>query len=275
MIRSWVLFGVFVGADLVSGTSLAQSEGTATAASPAPAARATASPAPAANAAVSPAPGYPYAPSPYPPPGYPPPGYPSPYPAPGYPPPGYPSPYPPPGYPGYPGYPPPGYEPPEPTPPMTTVSLTISPILLLLPILELTGELRLGTQAGLALIAGGGRVPVTQSDGTKVTFTVLEGGGQLRYYVTGSFRRGMQVGAEILYVHVNGSLQDITGVASGLAMGPFFGWKMTSYAGFTFDVQGGVEVVTMGTRVSDSSGGSSSSNVDYIPLLNLNIGWSF
>jgi hypothetical protein len=262
MIRSWVLLGVFVGADLVSGTALAQSEGTATAASPAPAASATASPGPS----------YPYAPSPYPPPGYPPPGYPSPYPPPGYPPPGYPSPYPPPGYPGY---PPPGYEPPQPTPPMTTVSLTISPIHILLHMVELTGELRLGTQAGLALIAGGGKVPVTQSDGTKVTFTVLEGGAQLRYYVTGSFRRGMQVGAEILYVHVNGSLQDITGVASGLAMGPFFGWKMTSYAGFTFDVQGGVEVVTMGTRVSDTSGSSTDSKVDYIPMLNLNIGWSF
>jgi len=157
---------------------------------------------------------------------------------------------------------------------MTTVSLTISPLHLLLPMVELTGELRLGTQASVALIAGGGRVPVTQSDGTKVTFTVLEGGGQLRYYVTGSFRRGMHVGAEILYVHVNGSLEDITGVASGLALGPFFGWKMTSYAGFTFDVQGGVEVVTMGTRVSSRSGGSSDSSVDYIPLVNLGIGWS-
>jgi hypothetical protein len=107
-----------------------------------------------------------------------------------------------------------------------------------------------------------------------VKFTVLEGGGQLRYYVTGSFRRGMEVGAEILYVHVNGSLQDTIGVASGLALGPFFGWKTTSYHGFTFEVQGGVEVVTMGTRVSDSSGASTSSSVDYIPLLNLGIGWS-
>ena len=116
---------------------------------------------------------------------------------------------------------------------------------------------------------------MTQRGGPTVKFTVLEGGAQLRYYVTGSFRRGMQVGAEILYLHVNGSLQDTTGVASGLALGPFFGWKTTTYAGFTFEVQGGVEVVTLGSRVTDSSGGSSSSSVDYIPLLNLNIGWSF
>lgn len=245
--RRWALVGALSCAGLLPGRAAAQAPVTA----------------PAASAASAPAPANPYAP---------PPGYPPYY----YPPPGYPSPpgYPPPGYPLY-GYPPPAYQPPEPPPPMTSFSLTISPIHLLLPILELTGEFRLGTQAGLALIAGGGRVSVAQSDGTKVTFNVYECGGQLRYYLTGSFRRGMQLGAEILYVHVNGSLQDITGVASGLALGPFVGWKTTSYSGFTFEIQGGVEVVTMGTSVSDSSGGSSSSSVDYIPLVNLGIGWSF
>ena len=67
----------------------------------------------------------------------------------------------------------------------------------------------------------------------------------------------------------------VTGVAQGLALGPFFGWKTTSHAGFTFEVQGGVEIVTAGTQVTDSSGGSTSSDVEYVPLLNLNIGWSF
>ena len=256
MSRSWTLLGVLLGASLFSGGLWAQPAGAG-----APSASIT-SPSAALSAPPAPAPVYPYAPSPYPPPGYAPPGYP-----PGYPPPGYP-----------PGYPPPGYPPPappEPPPPETSFSLTLSPLYLLLPILELTGEFRLGSQAGLALIAGGGWVSVTQSGGPTVKFTVLEGGAQLRYYITGSFRRGMQVGAEILYVHVNGSLQDVTGVASGLALGPFFGWKTTSYAGFTFEVQGGVEVVTLGSHVSDSSGESSSSSVDYIPLLNLNIGWSF
>lgn len=158
---------------------------------------------------------------------------------------------------------------------MPTVSLTLSPIHLLFPVLELTGELRLGQEAGVALIAGAGRITDKASDGTKVTFQVYEVGTQLRYYVTGDFRRGMQVGAEILYLYVNGSLDDVTGVGNGLALGPFFGWKTTSYAGFTFDVQGGVQIVTAGTKVTDRSGDSTSSNVDYIPMLNLNIGWSF
>jgi hypothetical protein len=169
----------------------------------------------------------------------------------------------------------PAYEPPEPPPPMPTVSLTLSPIYLLLPMLKLTGELRLGTQGSVALIGGAGWITDTNSDDTKVTFFVYEVGSQLRYYVTGNFRRGMHIGAEILYLHVNGSLDTVTGVAQGLALGPFFGWKTTSYAGFTFEVQGGVEIVTAGTRVTDSSGGSTSSSIDYIPLLNLNIGWSF
>jgi predicted RNA-binding protein with PUA-like domain len=54
-----------------------------------------------------------------------------------------------------------------------------------------------------------------RSQGTKVTFFVYEVGSQLRYYVTGNFRRGMHVGAEILYLHVNGSLDSVTGVAQG------------------------------------------------------------
>lgn len=223
-----------------------------------------------AAAQPSPPPGPPAAtPAPYPPPAAAPaaPAYPPPTAtpaAPGYPPPVY-----------YYAPPPlPVYEPPAPPPPMPTVSLTMAPILLILPVLQVTGEVRLGTQGGVALIAGGGRVRETASDRTKVTFHVYELGSQVRYYVTGNFRRGMQVGAQILYVHVNGSLEDVTGVAKGLALGPFVGWKTTTNAGFTFDVQGGVAIVTAGTKVSDSSGNSTSSAVDYIPLLNLNIGWS-
>ncbi len=251
MNRGWALLGVLIGAGFVPGRLWAESQATETT----PAANLVSSPALPPAPATPSAPAYPYAPAPYP-PGYPPPGYAPP----GYPPPGYPL---------------PRYEPPEPPPPETTFSLTISPLHLLLPLLELTGELRLGSQAGLALIAGGGRVTVREAGGPSVTFTALEGGGQLRYYVTGSFRRGLHVGAEILYMHVNGAIQDVTGVASGLAMGPLVGWKTTSYAGFTFEVQGGVEVVTLGASVSDSSGGASTSAVDYIPLVNLNIGWSF
>jgi hypothetical protein len=255
----------------------------------------TVAPTPAPAPAQQPPPNYqqPYSPAAYPPPYY----YyapvapgaspaplvapeaspgPAPVPAPAYPPPGYP--YPPPYPPPYPA-PLPVYEPPEPPPPMPTVSVTAAPIYLLLPMLKLTGELRLGTQGSIALIGGAGWVTDNASNdpkvSSKVTFFVYEVGSQLRYYVTGTFRRGMHVGAEVLYLHVNGSLDSVTGVAKGLALGPFFGWKTTSHAGFTFEVQGGVEVVTGGSSVTDSSGGSSSSNVDFVPLLNLNLGWSF
>jgi hypothetical protein len=254
----------------------------------------TTSPPPTVAPALAPAP----APVPaLPPPQQPPPNYQQPYSPAGYPPPSYyyppvapgaspapaptPGPYPPPGYSYPPPYPVPlpAYEPPQPPPPMPTVSLTVSPIYLLLPMLKLTGELRLGTQGSIAFIGGAGWITDNASDDpkvtSKVTFFVYEVGSQLRYYVTGNFRRGMHVGAEVLYLHVNGSLDSVTGVAKGLALGPFFGWKTTSYAGFTFEVQGGVEVVTGGSSVTDSSGGSSSSNVDFVPLLNLNIGWSF
>jgi hypothetical protein len=158
---------------------------------------------------------------------------------------------------------------------MTSFSLTLSPALLLAPVLQVTGELRLGTQAGVALIAGGGWVSVTQSDGSKLRFNVLEFGGQLRYYATGNFRRGLQVGVEILYVNVDTKVEGIAGVASGLAIGPFFGWKMTTFAGFTLDLQGGIAVETVGVRVSDSASTSTTTEIDFIPMANINLGWSF
>ena len=133
----------------------------------------------------------------------------------------------------------------------------------------------MGEQAGVAVIAGGGYVTVSEPDEAKVTFRVLELGGQLRYYPIGSFRQGLQVGVEMLYVHVNAKVQEVLGVASGLAIGPFFGWKGTTSAGFTYDLQGGVAVETMGAKVTGESEPSTTSDVEIIPMVNLNIGWSF
>jgi len=208
------------------------------------------------------------------------------YPGYGYPPTGaYPAvPY---SYPGYPAYPAPTYpyaaevatQPteirPEPAPRMPSFSLTLSPILLLEPVLQLNGELRLGDNASITAIAGGGWVKVNETGQPSMTFRMLELGGQLRYYATGSFRRGMQVGVEVLYVNVDVKVEDVAGVASGLAMGPFFGWKAVSRAGFTLDLQGGVAVLTSGQRVSNASKSATDTSVDFIPLINANIGWSF
>jgi len=238
-------------------------------------AQASAPPAAAAAGAPPPAP-YPYPPAgQYPPAGNPPGQYPPPpgqYAPPpvGYPPAGYPPPgaYPPGQYPPPPmAYaPPPGWAPaPEPPHPRRVFSLTFSPIHLLFPVVELTGEARVHDKLGLALVAGAGKY--TDKD-LGISAAVFEAGAQVRAYVVGDFRHGMQLGAEVLYLHLDA--KEITTTGEGLAVGPFIGYKVMIDAGFTFDTQLGFEHVS-----ARASNGNTATDNDWIPLLNLNIGWSF
>jgi hypothetical protein len=194
----------------------------------------------------------------------------------GYPPPGYAQPgYPPPGY-GQPGYPPPGVyapptwaaaPPPPPEHPRRVFSLTISPIHLFLPVVELTGEARVHDKVGVAFIAGAGKY--TDPNVTDISATVYEAGGQVRIYVIGDFRHGMQLGGELLYVHLNDDRIAISG--QGLAVGPFLGYKIMIDAGFTFDCQLGFEHISARAQ----GNGATANDKSIIPLLNLNVGWSF
>jgi hypothetical protein len=200
--------------------------------------------------------------------GYPPPpaGYPPP-PA-GYPPP--PAGYPPPraGYPPPPGWmpvAPVAYQPPP--PPRRVFSLTISPVHLTFPVVELTGEIRAHDKLGLALIGGAGRYTDKSS---AITAAVYEAGAQLRFYPVGDFRHGMQVGAELLYLHVSQSSLALAG--QGVAVGPFLGYKVMADAGFTFDAQLGFQYAEVRATEGSNAGNS---DRGIIALLNLNIGWSF
>jgi hypothetical protein len=174
----------------------------------------------------------------------------------------------------YPGYPPPtayapGWvpaPPPEPPHPRRVFSLTISPLHLFLPVVELTGEARVHDKVGVAVVGGAGKYT---DDSVNISATVYELGAQVRFYVLGDFRQGLQLGAELLYLHLNAP--DIVATGEGLAIGPFIGYKIIVDAGFTFEAQLGFEHVSAQAQ----SGGSSESQKDYIPLLNLNIGWSF
>jgi hypothetical protein len=132
---------------------------------------------------------------------------------------------------------------------------------------ELTGEARLHDKIGVAVIGGGGKA--TDRNGSGITATVYEVGGPVRAYVIGDFRHGMQVGGEVLYLHLADSRISATG--EGLAIGPFVGYKLTIDAGFTFDAQLGVEHLSLQAHNATDS----ASNKTFIPLLNLNVGWSF
>ena len=152
------------------------------------------------------------------------------------------------------------------------LAVTWSPIHISLPVLELTGEVRVMPKMGVALVLGGGSVTVDDLGGPKTKVRLFEVGGQFRYYVLGDFRHGMQLGAELAYIHATGSTSSESAVAAGTAVGPFLGYKFTAGIGFTFDAQLGVQRLFL---AGESSSGATASEAKFIPLLNLNVGWSF
>lgn len=153
-------------------------------------------------------------------------------------------------------------------------SLTFSPVHLALPMLEITGELRLGDRLGAAAIAGGGAFTGERlgDPGDDNTYSAFELGGQLRYYPLGSFRSGMQLGAELMYLSVDAEGAAGSARGEGLTAGPFVGYKHAWQVGLTLEAQIGAQLLLL--RASSDSGASADDSRAGV-LLNLNAGWSF
>ncbi len=165
--------------------------------------------------------------------------------------------------------------------PERQVSVTISPIHLIFPIVEITAEYAVTRQIGVAAILGYGtisiptqRITAAGISTTTEKIRAYELGAHFNYYVLGNFDHGMQLGVEALYVGVAGDGPQTTGItASGLALGPYVGYKIITNVGFTFEANGGAQYVTL--RGSNANNGDTASQKKVIPLVNLNIGWSF
>ncbi len=168
------------------------------------------------------------------------------------------------------------------------VSLTISPFHLAAPIFELMGEFRVNDKVGIAVIGGVGQITLENACTTFNGFVIgcsaskynaFEAGAQGAYYFLGDFNHGMQIGAEVLYVHIasNGGLggnAKISGNGEGLAVSPFVGYKYVAPVGLTLLAQVGPSLLAIrGEAASGTTTGSSSSAVGL--MLNLNAGWSF
>ena len=158
-------------------------------------------------------------------------------------------------------------------------SLTMSPLHLFAPILEIQGELRATDGLGVALIGGYGSLTVDGGPGLgDVPFRVVEVGSQIVWYPLDAFK-SLQLGVEAMWIHVStddvGTF-DATGFASGLAIGPLIGLKMIARPGFTAFIQLGYQFVAVHAEASDTTGDSASGDEQTgILLLNLNLGWSF
>ena len=141
----------------------------------------------------------------------------------------------------------------------------MSPLHLVLPIIEVTGEYRVNPKLGVAVILGGGKVTPKNSPSS----SVFEVGASVRYYALGSFRKGIQIGAEVDYLHVSADGTDVKG--AGIAGGPFVGAKWVSSFGLTLDGQIGGQYLKAQASSNTTTANASNAGV----LLNLNIGYSF
>jgi hypothetical protein len=160
------------------------------------------------------------------------------------------------------------------------VSITLSPLHLLSPIFEAQVDVMIVPHFGMALLGGVGTITAESNDpvidGEK--FSAYELGGQLIAYPLRDFS-SLQLGAELLWIHVSTESfagTEVTANAGGVAAGPLVGYKLITKAGFTFFVQGGFQYAFVQAEASDSQGNrETAEKSDFIPLLNLNLGWSF
>lgn len=166
---------------------------------------------------------------------------------------------------------------PPPPPPERAIAVTLSPLHLLSPIVEVTGEYRLQPRLGVAATLGVGSVTAKDSADQEHHFSVGEFGGSARYYVTGSFARGLQVGGELMYllVKLDDSMTTVRATGDGLSLSPFIGYKWTAAGGFTAEAQGGLSVLVAEAHATDGATTASNEQSRVYPLINLNLGWSF
>jgi hypothetical protein len=168
-----------------------------------------------------------------------------------------------------------------------SVSLTIAPILLILPLAEVQVEIKVDNDVSVSAILGVGEVSVVvvTSSGESIstseeTFSIFEAGVQGVYYAVSDFEEGMQLGAELLYVRVgagDSSYEDISAFADGLAIGPFIGYKGISSFGLTFQAQLGASYLIVRGEAENSDTGETATETDSTisPRLRINLGWSF
>jgi hypothetical protein len=154
-------------------------------------------------------------------------------------------------------------------------NVSVSPLHLLLPLVELQAEVYATPVVSLAAIGGAGQATVERSGEPDQTYDVWEAGGQARAYFFGSTQEGAFAGAEVLYAHVSGRTEGVTGLGAGTEIGGIVGYKWVWDGGFLLDLNGGVGYLAVSAEAHDSTDEDSQSDSQTIPILNFNLGWAF
>ena len=123
-------------------------------------------------------------------------------------------------------------------------------------------------------MVGAGKIRKELADGNE--FTLFELGMSARYYATGRFARGLQMGSAVAYVSIRGDDLNggtVSGVARGLLLAVFLGYKYTWSGGFTLEGQIGPSYLALQAKADNSDDSENLSRTD--TYVNLNMGWSF
>lgn len=153
-------------------------------------------------------------------------------------------------------------------PSIKRVGVTVSPIHFLLGF-EGAAEFLVTPRVGVVGIFGTGSV-----DAGELKFSWREIGAQGRYYFKDG--EGFHLGAEVMSINVELDENSIgDAMAAGLAVGPLLGWKGVWGTGFTLDVQGGFQYISSEAEAKSGDAKAKDGASTGIPLLNLDLGWSF
>lgn len=145
-------------------------------------------------------------------------------------------------------------------------SLTLDVGYLVLPVLKGAVEGAITPRTSVRVSGGYGRINSEQyTDGPRY----YEAGLQGRYYLLGHFRHGLALGGEARYGRAKDDVSSNV-AADGAAIGPIVAYKYISRLGFTVDLSGGI-----GVLVVRGGGDAKENDQAIVPLLNLNLGWSF
>jgi hypothetical protein len=156
-----------------------------------------------------------------------------------------------------------------------SVTLSFSLARLYFPVFEVSAEARLANHVGLGVLGGIGSVTPKDSS---ISYPAREFGVELLFYPLEAFD-SLVFGGELSLIHisVDETKASFTGFGSGTAIGPFVGYKLITKGGFTFFAHLGAQYLSSHAEGKDTSSGLSASvdNSQWIPLVDLNLGWSF
>ena len=153
-------------------------------------------------------------------------------------------------------------------------SITVAPVYLLGPVLQVTGEYGFAHHLSAAAIVAAGSVSFPDDGGDWSGYDL---GAQFRYY-TQTDPRGFQLGAQVLWAHASSDNfleNDSRSGGDALTAGPFLGYKFVASNGLTVDFQAGYGFLWVLAWASTTYE-SVDANVNAgLPIVNLNLGWSF